>query len=167
MKLRYLSIALLSFNFLLFSCQDSKKEDLIDIKIVEKDGETVFQYLPNLTFNNARDSASSLFNNQDYYRIMSSEIKVAPPIYQNEVIKVRVFTRSFFSKDGYRHGFLVRTYSKDGKIKDEMVIASTLDGLQCEGKVTSDLRIITSCPGGEETIAQIETDGSIKTLKDE
>ena len=48
-----------------------------------------------------------------------------------------------------------------------MVIASNLDDLQCEGKVTSDLRIVTSCPGGVETIAQIETDGSIKILKDE
>jgi len=48
-----------------------------------------------------------------------------------------------------------------------MVIASNLDGLQCEGKVTADLKIITSCPDGEETIAQIESDGSIKTLKDE
>jgi len=99
MKLRYLSIALLSFNFLLFSCQDSKKEDLIDIKIVEKDGATVFQYLPNLEFNNAIDSAASLFDSKDYYRIMSSEIKVAPPIYQNDVFKVRVFTRSNFSEN--------------------------------------------------------------------
>ncbi|WP_298951230.1 hypothetical protein [uncultured Nonlabens sp.] len=167
MKLRYLSIALLSFNFLLFSCQDSKKEDLIDIKIVKKDGKLVFQYLPNLTFNNAVDSAATLFDNKDFYRIMSSEIKVAPPIYQNEAFKVRVFNRSYFSENSYRYGFLVRTYTKNGKIKDEMVIASTLNGLQCEGKVTADLRIITTCPGGEETIAQIETDGTIKTLKDE
>ncbi|MEO9953386.1 hypothetical protein [Nonlabens sp.] len=167
MKLRYLSIALLSFNFLLFSCQDSKKEDLIDIKIVEKDGATVFQYLPNLEFNNAIDSAASLFDSKDYYRIMSSEIKVAPPIYQNETFRVRVFTRRSVSENSFRYGFLVRTYSKDGKIKDEMVIASNLDGLQCEGKVTADLKIITSCPDGEETIAQIESDGSIKTLKDE
>ena len=167
MKLRYLSIALLSFNFLLFSCQDSKEENLIDIKIVEKDGATAFQYLPHLEFSNAIDSAASLFNNQDYYRIMSSEIKVAPPIYQNDTFKVRVFTRRSFSENSYQYGFLVRTYSKDGKIKDEMVIASNLNGLKCEGKVTSDLRIITSCPGGEETIAQIETDGSIKILKDE
>ena len=167
MKLRYLSIALLSLSFLLFSCQDSKEENLIDIKIVEKDGKTVFQYLPHLEFSNAIDSAASLFNNQDYYRIMSSEIKVAPPIFQNNFFKVRVFTRSTFSKDGYKHGFLVRTYSKDGKIKDEMVLASNLDDLQCEGKVTSDLRIVTSCPDGVETIAQIETDGSIKILKDE
>ena len=98
---------------------------------------------------------------------MSSEIKVAPPIYQNDTFKVRVFTRRSFSENSYQYGFLVRTYSKDGKIKDEMVIASNLNGLKCEGKVTSDLRIITSCPGGEETIAQIETDGSIKILKDE
>jgi hypothetical protein len=33
--------------------------------------------------------------------------------------------------------------------------------------VTSDLRIITSCPDGGQTISQIEKDGSINTLKNE
>jgi hypothetical protein len=33
--------------------------------------------------------------------------------------------------------------------------------------VTSDLRIITDCVDGEETIAQIEEDGSINILENE
>jgi hypothetical protein len=158
--------AILFISTLLFSCQSDKK-DLIDVKIVEKDGLANMTYLPNLDFEEVIDSAQFLFDKKDYYRLLTSEIKVAPPIFQNDIIKVRVFTRSIFVRTKYEHGFLVRTYSKDGKIKDERVLASTFGDLRCEGKVTSDLRIITSCPDGEQTIAQIEEDGSINTLKNE
>jgi hypothetical protein len=157
---------ILFISTMFFSCQTDKK-DLIDIKIVEKDGLENMTYLPNLEFNEVKDSSAYLFDEKDYYRIITSEIKVAPPIFQNDVIKVRIFTRSQFADNKNEYGFLVRTYSKDGKIKDEMVVASTIGDLSCEGKVTSDLRVITTCPGGEETIAQIEKDGSIKILENE
>jgi hypothetical protein len=166
MKTIKITGAILFISTLLFSCQPDKK-DLIDVKIVKKDGLENMTYLPNLDFEEVIDSASYLFNEKDYQRILISEIKVAPPIFQNDIIKVRVFTRSIFVKTKYEHGFLIRTYSKDGKIKDEKVLASTFGDLSCEGRVTSDLRIITSCPDGGQTIAQIEKDGSINTLKNE
>ena len=157
---------ILFISSFLFSCQTEKK-DLIDIKIIEKDGLESMTYLPNLEFNEIKDSALFLFDEKDYYRIFTSEIKVAPPIYQNDVIKVRIFTRSQFVENRNEFGFLVRTYSKDGKIKDEMVVASTIGDLSCEGKITSDLRVVTYCPSGEKTIAQIEKDGSIKVIENE
>jgi hypothetical protein len=157
---------ILFISSFLFSCQADQK-NLIDIKIIEKDGLESMTYVPKLEFREVNDSAVYLFDEKDYYRIFTSEIKVAPPIFQNETIKVRVFTRSQIIENKYEHGFLVRTYSKDGKIKDEMVVASTFGELSCEGKVTSDLRVITTCPEGEETIAQIEKDGSIKILENE
>ncbi|QJP34429.1 hypothetical protein F0365_08485 [Nonlabens sp. Ci31] len=166
MKTIKIAGGILFISSLLFSCQADKK-NLIDIKIIEKDGLENMTYLPNLEFNEIKDSALFLFDEKDYYRIFTSEIKVAPPIFQNDVIKVRVFTRSQFVENKYEYGFLVRTYSKDGKIKDEMVVASTIGDLSCEGKVTSDLRIVTYCPGGEKTIAQIEKDGAIKILENE
>jgi hypothetical protein len=158
--------SILFISIIFFSCQNEKK-DLIDVKIVEKDGIEKITYLPNLEFNKVKDSAAYLFDEKDYYRMIAGDIKVTLPIFQNETIKVRVFTRSQMVENKYEYGFLVRTYSKDGKIKDEMVLASTFGELRCEGKVTSDLRIITSCPKGEETIAQIEKDGSIKILENE
>ncbi|WP_292889915.1 hypothetical protein [Nonlabens sp.] len=157
---------ILFISTILFSCQTDKK-DLIDVKIIEKDGLENMTYLPHLEFKEIKDSALFLFDEKDYYRIFTSEIKVTLPIYQNDIIKVRVFTRSQFIDNRNEYGFLVRTYSKDGKIKDEMVIASTIGDLSCEGKITSDLRIVTYCPEGEKTIAQIEKDGSIKTLENE
>jgi hypothetical protein len=166
MKTIKITAAFLFISTLLFSCQNEKKY-LIDIKIVEKDGIENITYLPNLEFNEVKDSAAYLFDQKDYYRMITGDIKVTPPIFQNETIKVRVFTRNQIVENKYEYGFLVRTYSKDGKIKDEMVLASTFGELRCEGKVTSDLRIITSCTEGEETIAQIEKDGSIKVIENE
>lgn len=157
---------ILFISTILFSCQTDTK-DLIDIKVIEKDGLENMTYVPKLEFSEVNDSAVYLFDEKDYYRIFTSEIKVAPPIFQNDVIKVRIFTRSQVVENKYEYGFLVRTYSKDGKIKDEMVVASTFGELSCGGKVTSDLRVITTCPEGEETIAQIEKDGSIKILENE
>jgi hypothetical protein len=157
---------ILFISTLLFSCQSNKK-DLINVKIVEKDGLENMTYVPNFDFEEVIDSAQYLFNEKDYQRLLISEIKVAPPIFQNDIIKVRVFTRSIFVENKYEHGFLIRTYSKDGKIKDEKVLASTFGDLSCEGRVTSDLRIITDCVDGEETIAQIEEDGSINILENE
>ena len=148
------------------SCEKDEK-NLIDVKIVEKDGLENMTFLPNMEFKEVKDSSYQLFDEKDYYRIMVNEIKVAPPIFQNDKIKVRIFTRTSYNEDRNEFEFLVRTYSKDGKIKDEMVMASTVGNLKCEGKVTADLKIITSCPDGEKAIAQIEFDGSIKLIENE
>jgi hypothetical protein len=160
--LKNLSIVLF-ISMLTHSCQTDKK-DLIAVKIIKKNGLENMSFLPNLAFEQVLDSAKYLYNEDDYYRIMTSEIKVAPPIFQNDIIKVRVFTRKTMVDNTFEYGFLVRTYSKDGKIKDEMVLASTIGELSCEGRVTADLKIITACPDGEETVAQIEKDGAIKIL---
>lgn len=161
-----ITAAILFITSLVFSCQ-SEKKDLINVTIVEKDGLQNMNVMPSMDFREVNDSASFLFDEQDYYRILSSEIKVSPHIFKNDDFKVRVFVRKTFVGDSNEFGFLVRTYSTDGKIKDEKVLASTSGDLSCEGKVTSDLRIITTCPGGEETMAQIEYDGSIKLIENE
>ncbi|MEN8817730.1 MAG: hypothetical protein ABF274_12795 [Nonlabens sp.] len=166
MKTIKITTTLILFTSLFFSCQNEKKE-LIDITIFEENGLDNFNVLPRTAFNVVTDSAQFLFDEQDYYRILSSEIKVSPPIFQNDVFKVRVFVRKTFVGDSNEFGFLVRTYTKDGKIKDEKVIASSSGDLRCEGKVTSDLKIITTCPEGYETVAQIENDGSIKLIENE
>jgi hypothetical protein len=164
MKTIKITGAILFISTLLFSCKSDKK-DLIDVRILEKNGLENMTYMPNLDFESVIDSAQFLFSEKDYERIITSEIKVSPAIFQNDSIKVRVFTRTSLRIKSNEFGFLVRTYSNDGKIKDEKVLASTFGDLSCEGRVTSDLRIITNCPNGEQTIAQIEKDGSINTLK--
>ena len=67
------------------SCEKDEK-DLIDVKIVEKDGLENMTFLPNMEFKEVKDSSYQLFDEKDYYRIMVNEIKVAPPIFQNDKI---------------------------------------------------------------------------------
>jgi hypothetical protein len=167
MKIIKITTILLLITSIFFSCQ-KKDQDLFSVQIIEKDGLPHISYLPNLKFSSIpADSISILYNDEDYSRILSSDIKIAPTLYKNDVFKVRVYTRSVFNKAYIQHGFLIRTFSKDEKIIDEMVLASTIGGLNCEGKITSDLKIATSCPNGEENIAQIEYDGSIKLIENE
>lgn len=164
--MKVIKTTLLFTSLLIFSCQGNKS-NLFDIEIDNKDGNEKMTYYPDLSFEEVKDSAEYLFDEKDHYRKLSSDIKVTPPIFQNDIFKVRVFMRSVFINNKYDHGFLIRTYSKDGKIKDEIVLASTLGDLSCKGEVTSDLRIITNCPDGDQIIAQIEKDGSIKIMNDE
>lgn len=167
MKIVTTITAVFFISSLFFSCQKNDK-DLFSVKISEKENLPHITYLPNLEFSKIpTDSISKLYNQEDLSRIISSDIKIAPPIFKNDVFTTRVYTRSVFNSEYFEHGFLIRTFSKDGKIKDEMVLASTIGGLNCEGKVTSDLKIITYCPDGEQTIAQIENDGSIKIIENE
>lgn len=167
MKTSKIIAFLLFISILIYSCQKNES-DLFSVKILEKEGLPHITYLPNIDFKEVpEDSVHMLYNEKDHFRVLSSEIKIAQPIFKNELFSVRIYTRSSFQSGYFQHGFLVRTFSKDGRIKDERVLASTIDGLSCEGRVTSDLKIITSCPDGIQTIAQIEKDGSIKITENE
>ncbi|AGC75721.1 hypothetical protein LX97_00408 [Nonlabens dokdonensis] len=160
-------VTILFISSLTYSCQKDKK-DLFNVKISEKEGKLQMNYSPGLEFKMVGlDSMAILHNETDYQRMLSGDIKIAPPIFKSDDFTVRVYTRSSFESGFFRHGFLIRTFTNDGEIKDERVLASTLGELNCEGKVTGDLKIISFCPDGEKTIAQIQNDGSIKLIENE
>lgn len=150
----------------LSSCKQETK-NLIDIEIEEVDGKPTMTYYPKIKFDIVKDSAKILFNKKDQFRMIDGDIRVAAPIFQNDSIKVRVFLRDVYNINGKEYGFLVRTYTLKNIIIDEMVLASTIKGLSCTGKVTEDLKIISSCPDNNTVVAQIESSGTIKILSDD
>ncbi|MGJ8684988.1 MAG: hypothetical protein ACSHWW_10220 [Nonlabens sp.] len=122
------------------SCSQEKK--IFKTDVITENEKNSITFTPNMDFKKSVDSAFYYFNQDDYKKTLSGEVKLGEDIYSNNNFKVKVILREFPKPDRIDYEILLRTYGKDLRIIDSFVIGSTVKGELCHGYLTNDLNVI-------------------------
>lgn len=153
-------VMILGALMLLSSCSNDKP--IFKVDIVEENGNKV-QYVPNMPFESLNDSAYYYFSKEDYKKVMGAEILKGKEIYKSDKFRMRVILRKYTQVERNSFEFVLRTFSKDFKIIDSYIMASTAGNLNCNGVINGDLEIITTCADGAQTITTVNEYGKFIT----
>lgn len=151
----YIIYTAIVFGFLT-SC---KQGDEVLFKVDAKQDRTGVEFIPNMPFETISDSAYFYFSKEDYGKVVAAEILKGKQIYKSDKFEIRVIVRKYNPLSGTSFEFMLRTFSKDFKIIDSYIMASTTNNLICNGSINGDLEITTTCEDGTETIATIDEYG--------
>ena len=112
-----------------------------------------------MAFTEVIDSSYSYFSKEDYNMVLTGTISKGETIYSSDKFELKVMLRTHHLVDRDQYEFVLRTFSKDFKIIDSYVMASTLKDLACEGSINNDLVITTTCEDGNSRKASIDEYG--------
>lgn len=155
MKIKSLAI----IAVLIFTASCKNNENLFEMKVIDKDDKKVVQFIPNMSFEVIKDSAYFYFSKKDYQNVLGASISKGEQIYKSDKFEVRVILRTYAGAKGNKYEFVLRTFSKDFKIIDSYVMASTINDKICTGIVDANLSITTTCDDGTITIATVDDYG--------
>lgn len=134
---------------IIYSCTTEKKLLKVDVK--KNENKQLLAVSPKMEFRIVNDSAFYYFDQEDYRRILSGDIRIGKEIYSNSNFKVKVILREHLSLQNTQYEMVIRTYGEDFRIIDSFVIGSTIDGKICEGYITENLEVMRNCDG-ESTV---------------
>ncbi|PRP65684.1 hypothetical protein [Nonlabens agnitus] len=139
------------------SCSNDKA--IFKVDIIEQETGDKIEFVPNMPFELIKDSTYFYFSKEDYYKVMVADISKGKQIYKSDKFEIRVILRKYMNAKGTYFEFVLRSFSKDFKIIDSYVMASTIEELNCNGVIDGKLNITTTCADGTVTTATVDEYG--------
>ncbi len=160
-----------TFNFLVVavmagmmsSCSNGDNQ-IVATSLKEKGNIYTLGYGPEMQFNQITDSVDILFTPDDYSKILGGPIKQSDLIFNRDKFQIRLFLYENYAKGQARFRLKLRTYAKDMKIIDEMIIASTLEEELSDGYLTENLKAVRKYKDSSEVVMQIDEYGNFKSV---
>ncbi|ARN78066.1 hypothetical protein BST97_08660 [Nonlabens spongiae] len=121
-------------------------------------------YGPEMQFNQITDSVDILFTPDDYSKILGGPVKQSDFIINRDKFQIRLFLYENYSKGQARFRLKLRTYAKDMKIIDEMIIASTLEEELSDGYLTENLKAVRKHKDSNDIVMKIDEYGNFKSV---
>ncbi|WP_156340010.1 hypothetical protein [Nonlabens sp. YIK11] len=150
-------LTLIGIIGILASCSNDKP--IFKVDIIEQEAGDKVEFVPNMPFEIIRDSSYFYFSKEDYYKVLGAEISKGKQIYKSDKFEIRVILRKYMNAKGTSFEFVLRSFSKDFKIIDSYVMASSVKDLNCNGVIDGKLNITTTCADGTVTTATVDEYG--------
>ncbi len=162
LKLSTLLITILSLT----ACGDDNKI-IFDSEIIKENDLKTISYIPKTNFVRFKDSAYQYMSKQDYTEVLRGELLKGETIFKNDQFIIKTMLRSYATTDVVKHQIILRTFKKNMRLLDDIVISSTVDSIPFSGKLNKDLTYEINYENGDQKTGRINEKGRFINDNDE
>lgn len=132
---------------------------MFQTELVDIEGKTLIKYGPKMNFEAITDSAVSYYSQEDYMVILGAEIKKGETVYKNDKFMLKALLRERFKTTGNSFQFVLRSYTYDMRILDDIIIGSTMDSVPFSGYIKEDLSFTREFENGKKQTGYLNENG--------